>query len=107
MDTRYCVLANLAMWMESYLFTDPTQNYFVFKFNRLDDPDRIKDVIRRGFNHAIKSPEFMSERLGLIGTHSVRKLAVTLARSNGCTRVSDLFCNSFLVLCLTDVFSLL
>jgi hypothetical protein len=103
MDTRYCVLANLAMWMESYLFTDPTQNDFVFK-NGLDDPDRIKDVIRRGFNHAIKSPEFMSERPGLIGTHSVRKLAVTHARSNGCTRVSDLFCNSFLVLCLTNVF---
>jgi hypothetical protein len=63
MDTRYCAVANVA------------------------DPVRIKERISNLMTFTITS-EAVLERDGLVGTRSLRKMAVTFARNQGMTKVS-------------------
>ncbi len=89
MDTRYDVLSNLGLWLEYHFELNPGENEFVFGYSGLDDPIRIKERLARQLKEILLSDSFMSVRAGLLGTHSVRKMAVTFARGTGCTKVSS------------------
>jgi hypothetical protein len=90
MDPRYCPLANLGPWLEYHYELFPNENAFIFSYSGLDDPIRIKERIRRVLGDALNGEGFQVDQIGLLGTHSIRKCAVTFARGNGCSRVS--FC---------------
>lgn len=88
MDTRFCVLVNLALWLEFALEHHPApHNEFVFRLDGLDDPTRIKEQYVAAFNQATRAPGTLIQA-GLVGSHSTRKLAATWGRSNGCSKVS-------------------
>ncbi len=61
----------------------------MFGYNGLDDPIRIKEKISRLLRDSLQDDEFVFDRPGLLGTHSIRKCAVTFARGNGCTKVRN------------------
>ena len=88
MDTRYDCISNLGLWLEYHYELNPGANEFIFAYSGLDDPIRIKERLRRQLTDVLKGDEFVMDREGLLGTHSVRKMAVTFARGNGCTKVS-------------------
>ena len=88
MDTRYDVLSNLGVWLEYHFELNPGENDFVFGYSGLDDPIRIKERLARQLKDILLSDSFMAARAGLLGTHSVRKMAVTFATGTGCTKVS-------------------
>ena len=88
MDTRYDVLLNLGLWLKYHFELNPGENEFVFGYSGLDDPIRIKERLARQLKEILLSDSFMCARAGLLGTHSVRKMAVTFARGTGCTKVS-------------------
>jgi hypothetical protein len=98
MDTRYDCVSNLGLWLEYHYEVNPEENEFIFAYSGLDDPIRIKERLRRQLTDVLRGDEFVMDREGLLGTHSVRKMAVTFARGNGCTKV---FRNCLLSLCLT------
>ena len=88
MDTRFCVLVNLALWLEFALEHHPApHNEFVFRLDGLDDPIRIKEQYIAAFNQATRMPGTLIQA-GLVGSHSTRKLAATWGRSNGCSKAS-------------------
>ena len=89
MDTRYDVLSNLGLWLEYHFELNPGENEFIFGYSGLNDPIRIKERLARQLKEILLSDSFMSTRAGLLGTHSVRKMAVTFARGTGCTKVSS------------------
>ena len=89
MDTRYCAVANVAVWTEFNYLTnsDPDLSKYAFSVDGLDDPVRIKERISNLMNSTLTSATIL-ERPGLVGTHSLRKMAVTFARNQGMTKVS-------------------
>jgi hypothetical protein len=87
MDTRFDPLSNMALWLEYHYELNPGQNAFIFGYEGLDDPIRIKETIRRVLNEVLRGNEFSVATVGLLGTHSTRKFAVTFARGNGCSKV--------------------
>jgi hypothetical protein len=86
MDTRYCALCNLGLWLEYNYEMNPAPNDFVFGIEGLEDPERIKKKFGSLFTTTIR--RVPKCKPGLTGTHSLRKLASTFARSNGCGKVS-------------------
>ena len=51
MDSRFCVLLNLGLWMEFIAEQHPEpNNHFLFKVDGLDDPLRILSV----YQHVVK-----------------------------------------------------
>jgi hypothetical protein len=81
MDTRYCAVANVALWTELNYETNPDMSEYVFSVDGLDDPLRIKERISNLLTATVSS-EGILERDGLVGTHSLRKMApVTFARN--------------------------
>jgi hypothetical protein len=91
MDTRYCAVANVALWTEFNYETNPDMSEYVFSVDGLDDPLRIKERISNLLTATVSS-EGILERDGLVGTHSLRKMAVTFARNQGMTKASCVFC---------------
>jgi hypothetical protein len=89
MDSRYDVHSNLGLWLEYHYEQYPGENEFVFGYNGLDDPIRIKEKISCLLRDSLQDDEFVFDRPGLLGTHSIRKCAVTFARGNGCTKVRN------------------
>ena len=87
MDTRYDVLSNLGVWLEFHIELNPGENDFVFAYSGLDDPMRIKERLAHQLKDILLSDSCMAARAGLLGTHSVRKMAVTFARGTGCIKV--------------------
>ena len=61
-----------------------------FSVDGLDEPVRIKEQILNLLTATVSS-EGILERDGLVGTHSLRKMVVTLARKQGMTKVSCVF----------------
>jgi hypothetical protein len=90
MDTRYDVLSDLGVWLEYHFELSQGDNEFVFGYSGLDDPIRIKEHLSHQLKDILLSDSFMAARAGLLGTHSVRKMAVTFARGTGCTKVGFL-----------------
>jgi hypothetical protein len=91
-DPHYDVLSFLGLWLEYRFEIHPEQNEFVFCVEGLEDPERIKDKIRRILSKIFKDEDFIIQEVGLLGTHSIRKYAVTLARGCGCSKVSVCVC---------------
>ena len=87
METRYDVHSNLGIWLEYHYELYPSENEFVFSYSGLDDPIRIKERMSHLLADSLADNDFVLDRPGLVGTHSIRKLAVTFARGNGCTKV--------------------
>ena len=42
MDTRYCALCSLGLWLEYHFMKNPEDNEFLFGVLGLDDPKQIK-----------------------------------------------------------------
>ena len=78
----------MGLWLEYRFEFHPEENEFVFCVNGLEDPIRIKDTIRRILKTIFRDEDFIIREVGLLGTHSVRKFAVTFARGCGCSKVS-------------------
>ena len=79
MDVHYDVLSPLGLWLEYRFEHHPEENEFIFCVDGLEDPERIKDKIRRVLDHILGDVAFILRDIGLIGTHSIRKFAVTFA----------------------------
>jgi hypothetical protein len=88
MDTDFCVLMALAIYLEHWIeHGDGLQSRFLFS-DDIDDgaPKRVKDNIQETLRRDVfGSNAFVRVRPGLLGTHSLRKFASTFARRNGCT----------------------
>ena len=91
-DPDFCVLLNMACYLESYLAQGNGANGWddTFLFNGHQDPERAPKLARKNYQQnmaaAMKSPEFrevFSVFGGMVGTHSVRKFASTYARRWG------------------------
>ena len=88
MDMRYCVLVGLAVHLETWLESNAgLTTPFLFGIDGEEDPIRLnKSVSNFLKNNIFDNPAFVRVRAGLLGTHSYRKFASTLARRNGCSR---------------------
>ena len=71
-----------------YYELNPEANEFIFAYSGLDEPIQIQERLCHQLADVLRGDEFVVEREGLLGTHSVRKMAVTFAPGNGCTKVS-------------------
>jgi hypothetical protein len=81
----------MALWLEYHYEVNPGQNAFIFGYEGLDDPIRIKETIHWVLNEVLASTELSVDTVGLLGIHSTRKFAVTFAHGNGCSKVRCLF----------------
>lgn len=80
-DTHYDSHSSLRRWLECHYELDLNlNNEFMFAHHRLDDPICIKDKIPRLMRSTLNSQGFVIESPVSVGTHSVRKSAVTFAR---------------------------
>jgi len=89
MDPWYDTHSLLGLWLEYRFEFLPKDNEFVFCIDGCDDPEAIKDKIRKILVSVLKRDEFIVRADGLLGTHSTRKYAVTFCRGNGCSKVRD------------------
>lgn len=87
MDPRYDVLSLLGLWLEYRFENHPQGVQFIFCIDGEDDPIRIKEIIRLQLSRALGHEDFVIRDEGPLGTHSTRKLSVTIARGNGCWKV--------------------
>jgi hypothetical protein len=91
MDPRYDTLSLLGLWLEYRFASHPEQNEFIFCLDGFEDPIRIKEKVRKVLSMVLNDDQFQARDLGLLGSHSIRKFAVTFARGNGCSKVSMFF----------------
>ena len=63
----------------------------MFSDSGLDDSILIKKTTSRLLADSLADNDFILDRPGLVGTHSIRKLAVTFARGDGCSKVCVAF----------------
>lgn len=91
-DPYFCVMLNLALWLEIHLRTVPgaAQNPYLFGFS---DDYRIpqggknnKSRAQTKLREVIRGDPFYHSENGPLGTHSTRKYARTAARRNGVTK---------------------
>ena len=97
MDTVFCVLINIGLWLEIFHATVPDGRFRPFMFAFLDFPctnpqeptgeemddwaGKIKSKVYRELHRVMKNLTVAVE--DLIGTHSIRKMASTWVRGNG------------------------
>ena len=96
MDTRFDFLSNDGLWLEYHYMVNPGENEFIFGYEGLDDPIQIKERLSRLLGDTLRDTDFNLDRPGLVGTHSIRKMAVTFARGNGCSKVCVVFIFCFI-----------
>jgi len=88
-DPDFCTLLGLASYMESRFTASWGNARFLFgETNADDEPMRTNDNCGNHLKRTWKSDEFkaMAELVrGSIGTHSIRKFAVTWAGEHGCS----------------------
>ena len=89
-DWRYCVLSLLGVYLETNFeaHADNDSN-FVFDLVNAHCPVAIKESVAshlRTLLEATEIEDLAAEVAGNIGTHSLRKFAVTTARSSGCSK---------------------
>ena len=94
---NFCPILNLAIYLESLFPTETNQHGAVNLFGSIaSTPEKIKSKIQDHLREKIFSSEdFLElaqkmsdevERCKKVGTHSIRKLAATFARRNGCSK---------------------
>lgn len=89
MDSAFCVLLNLALWLEVFHGYEPDGCHrpFVFGFSaELDNEERYAGAIKRKVYNILRVILTALGMAGLIGSHSIRKFASTWVRSNGITK---------------------
>jgi hypothetical protein len=85
-DWRYCVLSLLSSWLELHFFLNPEENEFIFGAWGYKEHAKIKTSATYFLKKIINDEEFVHALLEALGSHSLRKFAVTIARGNGCTK---------------------
>jgi hypothetical protein len=87
MDTRYCILLALAIYLEAWIGTGQGM-VGTLLFNASDDnPTRVKALISEILrSEAFNSPDFVRMKDGPVGTHSIRKLPASHARKSDCSK---------------------
>jgi len=95
MDYKYCVYYNMAVWLESWLMAGggrTSQWVFADGISKSTDPrgaqgggtNKCKTNYCSGLKSVIGSDSFQrSDQGGILGSHSIRKLATTLLRLEG------------------------
>ena len=105
MDTAFCVFISTALWLEmAFSRGSPNAMLSPYLFSFSDDVSipggglKTKDVVQNILGqHVFRRPEFQSiigeegadnanERIGLLGSHSIRKFAATHSRRCGITK---------------------
>lgn len=84
MDPRYCALSLIGVWLEYHFMVNPEENDFFFGVGGANDPNSIKRTMASILQRIMQDDDFVGD--GNIGSHSLRKLAVTIARRMGCSR---------------------
>ena len=84
MDHRYCALVGLGIWLEHHFTKNPENNEFLFGTKGINCPVAIKNKAASKLREIFKDETFNVVDDGNKGTHSMRKFAVTQARSSGC-----------------------
>ena len=89
-DWRYCVLSLLGVYLEANFEAHPdNDSEFVFDLVNSHCPIAIKESVSNHLRQLLQATEIddlAAEVVGGIGTHSLRKFAVTVARSSGCSK---------------------
>lgn len=57
MDTRYCTVSNVSLWLEYHFLLDPEYNEFLFGYGGLSDPICIKETLGPLFSAATNRDE--------------------------------------------------
>ena len=95
MDTLFCVLTSLALWMELNHLENPNAALLPYLFNFSDDVSipkggqKSKETAQTIFNKVFKMEVFggkAADGTDSSGSHSIRKFAATLAQRSGCTK---------------------
>ncbi len=93
MDTVFCVLASLSLWMKLNLRCNPNASLFPYVFGFCDDnsiPSGGKESKETAHNifkmEASTGNECGDIAAEGVGSHSIRKFAATHARCSGCTK---------------------
>ena len=93
-DADFCVLINLGIYLEHMYPTERDENGKLNCFALSGNPDSSKARAARILKEIFQSDGFQQrfgsldtdEIIDLLGSHSLRKLAATFARKNGCSR---------------------
>jgi hypothetical protein len=102
MDTVFCVVASLSLWMELNLRCNPNASLSPYVFGFCDDNSipsggkKSKETAHNIFSKVFKMEAFTGIEGGGIaaegvGSHSIRKFATTHARHSGCTKMTKIF----------------
>ena len=94
---KFCSILSLSVYLESLFPTEKNQYGAVNLFGSVaGTPEKIKSKVQDHLREKIfnsedfiglaKSMNDEQERLKKVGTHSIRKLAATFARRNGCSK---------------------
>jgi hypothetical protein len=92
MDSKFCVLLGLAVWLEVFLGRGgiAEQTPYIFGLNKdvhvPEGGDKIKDAVSDIFAKEVFNQAEFGADPGPLGTHSFRKCASTFCRRNGCTK---------------------
>lgn len=85
MNTHYCVILALSTWLEFWIGRGHMANSeFLFGIYGYNDPVLIKEKASNFMKNILNDEDFNNILEGKRGTHSIRKLATTRARRNGC-----------------------
>ena len=85
-DWRYCVLSLLGVWLETICTGAPeNESEFIFDMVGARCPIRIKETVTDQLRDTLATHDMTADGTDL-GTHSLRKYGVTLARGNGCSK---------------------
>lgn len=92
MDTTFCVITSLAVWLEVHIMLDPNAMLTPYVFAFSDDNNipkggiKSKQTVQTIFAKDIfPMPQFVNEG-GPLGSHSVRKMGSTESRRRGATK---------------------
>ena len=94
-DTAFCVLASLSLWMELNLKNNANALLSPYVFNFCDDNSiptggqKSKETAHNMFNRVFRMAEFNGTTTGgtdNLGSHSIRKFAATHVRKSGCSK---------------------
>jgi hypothetical protein len=87
-DPNFCILLNIGLYLEAmYPENDDDENGELLCFSTSSSPDNSKPRVGRILKEIFTHDEFKGGIINSwLGSHSLRKLAATHARRNGCSR---------------------
>jgi len=89
-DPLFCVFIGLAIWLEFYLGQSQGLSSYVFDFSgdyRVPQGgDKTNDFVQTRLRQTYDSGEFVAEKDGPLGSHSIRKYSSTRSRRNGASK---------------------